>query len=136
MLHSGDTSTSLTRQWIRLSASLPCAKLCITSLDLLPIVLSLQGDRDMDWNEFNRELQNRVSDPGVRYCLGIVYERLLDVAKGQDMTGQAMLAMAETMSNLVKLNDVQEGRLQDLKKYVTGEHAGVELSSVPITNED
>jgi hypothetical protein len=90
----------------------------------------------MDWNEFNRELQNRVSDPGVRYCLGIVYERLLDVAKGQDMAGQCMLAMAETINNVIALNDVQEERLSDLRKHITGEYDGVELQSVPLTNED
>lgn len=90
----------------------------------------------VDWNEFNRQLQNRVSDPGTRYCLGIVYERLLDITKQVDMCATVVTAMAETMNNFVAMNEAFDERLKMLNKHVKGEVDGVELSSVPLTNDD
>lgn len=90
----------------------------------------------MDWNEFNRQLQNRVSDPGTRYCLGIVYERLLDVSKQVDMCSQIVNELANVMNNFVALNEVFDERLKTLNKHVHGVTDGVDLSSVPLTNDD
>jgi len=90
----------------------------------------------VSWNDFQRELQNRVSDSGTRYMLALMYERILELSKSQDAAGNCMVAMAETMGNIVKLNDVQESRLQDLRKQMLGEHDGVQLDSVPLLNED
>lgn len=90
----------------------------------------------MDWNEFNKHLQNRVSDPGVRYCLGIVYERLLDVAKQVDMCAEICTALAETMNNFVALNEQFDQRLKTLNKHVKGQVDGVELSSVSLNDDD
>lgn len=90
----------------------------------------------MDWNEFNRELQNRVSDPGLRYMLGMIYERLLDQAKQMDMCATVTTEMANTMQGFMQLNEVFDGRLRELKKHISGEADGVSLSSVPLTNDD
>jgi hypothetical protein len=90
----------------------------------------------MDWNEFNKQLQNRVSDPGVRYCLGIVYERLLDISKQMDMCASVTTEMAQVMNNFVALNEVFDSRLKELNKHVKGEVDGVSLESVPLTNDD
>lgn len=90
----------------------------------------------MDWNEFNKHLQNRVSDPGVRYCLGIVYERLLDIAKQTDMCSTVVGEMANVMNNFVALNEQFDGRLKELNKHVKGGVDGVSLESVPLTNDD
>lgn len=90
----------------------------------------------MDWNEYNRELQKRVSDPGVRYCLGIAYERLLDCAKQIDQNNQMLLMFAETMKDMISVTESQEQRIKSLRKTIRGETEGVSLSSVPITNED
>lgn len=89
----------------------------------------------MDWNSFNRELQNRVSDPGTRYCLGIVYERLLDVAKQQDMTSELINMLANTMNNFVALNEAQDAQLKAINKHIHGREQGVSVESVPITND-
>lgn len=89
----------------------------------------------MEWNEFNRELQNRVSDPGLRFILGMIYERVLDISKQQMQIGEALLGMAETMSNIVSLTDIQDERIKTVAKALSGERAGVELSSVPLTND-
>ena len=90
----------------------------------------------MDWNEFNRQLQNRVSDPGTRYCLGIIYERVLDMGKQLDMCSEVLTQMAETMNNFVALNEVFDDRLKQLNKHVRGQEKGVSVESVPLTNDD
>lgn len=90
----------------------------------------------MDWNEFNRHLQNRVSDPGTRYCLGIVYERILDLSKQMDMCASLCTEMASVMNNFVALNEQFDERLKALNKHVRGQEEGVSLESVPLTNDD
>lgn len=90
----------------------------------------------MDWMEFNRELQNRVSDPGLRYMLGMMYERQLDMAKQLDMCASVITGLVETVNNFVALNEAFDGRLKELNKHVRGEVDGVSLSSVPLTNDD
>jgi hypothetical protein len=89
----------------------------------------------MEWNEFNRELQNRVSDPGLRYMLGMVYERLLDLSKQQDHTSELMLMLTGTIKEFVTLNDAMDNKVKELNKIVKGEHDGVTLRSVPLTND-
>ena len=90
----------------------------------------------MDWNTFNKELQNRVSDGGVRYILGIIYERLLDVSKQNDQNAEVLLAMTEVVNNVVGYNEIIDARVQDLRKAIRGVSEGVELESVPLTNDD
>ena len=90
----------------------------------------------MDFNSFNRELQNRINDPGTRYCFGIVYERLLDIAKQVDQNNELLLAFAETMKDLINVNEHLDGRVKNLSKAVNGQRDGVSVESVPITNEE
>ena len=90
----------------------------------------------MDWNEWNRELQNRVSDPGVRYMLGIIYERLLDTTKQVDMAGQIMLELAGTVQSVVGISEHIDGQVKGLHRAVTGRVDGVSLESVPLTNDE
>jgi hypothetical protein len=88
----------------------------------------------MDWNEWNRQLQNRVSDPGTRYMLGLIYERLLDVSKQVDASNEIVLALAQTMNGLVGLNEIQDGRMKELRDLIQGQVSGVSVQSEPITN--
>jgi len=90
----------------------------------------------MDWNSFNRELQNRVSDPGVRYCLGLIYERLLDVTKQVDQNNELLLAFAETMQSLINVNERTDEKVRGLQRAVTGQRDGIAVESVPITNDN
>jgi len=89
----------------------------------------------MDWNEFNRNLENRVSDPGVRYMLGLMYERQLDNAKQLDMCTEIVRDLANTVGNVVGLHEILDDRLKALNKHVRGDMAGVDLRSVPLTND-
>lgn len=88
-----------------------------------------------DWNDFNRELQNRVSDPGLRFILGMMYERILDLAKQQDETGDVLLALASTMQNMMGLSEMMDGKLEQLKRVMQGDTDGVDVRSVPLINE-
>ena len=89
----------------------------------------------MDWNNFNRELQKRVSDPGLRYILGLIYERLLDTTKQVDANNELLLAFAETMKDVIEINEHIDNRVKGLTKMVTGRVDGVSVESEPITNE-
>jgi hypothetical protein len=90
----------------------------------------------MDWNEFNRELQKRVSDPGTRYCLGLIYERLLDLTKQNDQNSSLLLAFAETLKDFMKISEITDNQIKGLTRLVSGRVDGVSLESVPITNDD
>ena len=90
----------------------------------------------MDWNTFNKELQNRVSDPGVRFMLGIIYERLLDTTKQVDAAGGIMLELAETVQSVVGISEHIDSQVKGLRRTITGQVDGVSFESVPITNED
>jgi hypothetical protein len=90
----------------------------------------------MDWNDFNREMQKRVSDAGTRYCMGIIYERLLDACKQVDHNNELLLAFAQTMQAMVNVNEDLASKVRGLQKTVSGQRDGVSVESVPITNED
>jgi hypothetical protein len=90
----------------------------------------------MDWNEFNRELQNRVSDTGTRYILGLIYERLLDISKQTDVAGTVMLAMAQTIKASIEATDVVDDRVKQLSSLIKGRSDGVSVQSVPLNDED
>lgn len=90
----------------------------------------------MDWNEFNRQLQNRVSDPGVRYCLGIVYERLLDVCKQMDAAAEVVSECASMMQTFAAFSEAQDYKLKQLRNIIQARMDGVSVESEPLTNDD
>jgi hypothetical protein len=90
----------------------------------------------MDFNEFNKELQNRISDSGTRYILGLLYERQLDVARQVDANNEVLLALVQTIQNVVGLNEILDGRVQELNKLIHGRRSDAEFESVPLTNDD
>jgi hypothetical protein len=90
----------------------------------------------MDWNEWNRELQKRISDPGMRYMMGLIYERMLDLTKQVDANNELLLAFAETMKEFISLNEHLDNRVKGLTRMVTGRVDGVSVESVPITNDE
>ena len=90
----------------------------------------------MDWNDYNKELQNRVSDPGTRYMLGLVYERVLDMSKQMDMCATLCTEMAGVMNNFVAMNEAFDERLKALNKHVRGQVDGVDVFSVALINDD
>lgn len=89
----------------------------------------------MDWNEFNRQLQNRVNDPGLRFMLGMMYERQLDQAKQLDMCSEIINELARTVAGVVGLHEILDDRLKTLHNHVQGRDDGISVSSEPITND-
>jgi hypothetical protein len=89
----------------------------------------------MDWNDFNRQLQNRVNDPGLRYMLGMMYERQLDMGKQLDMCATLLGEFANTLNNFVGMNEALEGKMRDLHKYMSGQVDGVSVQSESLTND-
>ena len=90
----------------------------------------------MDWNTFNRELQNRVNDPNLRFILGLIYERLLDMGKHVDSNANVLLELVGTIQNVVGLSSVMDDRMKQLYRQVNGRDDGISVESVPITNDD
>jgi hypothetical protein len=90
----------------------------------------------MDWNGFNRELQNRVPDPGMRYILGLIYERVLDLSNQVDKCSEVTLGMAQALAAMVDMGESMSAQVRRLHQAVTGERDGVEVRSVPLTNEE
>jgi hypothetical protein len=90
----------------------------------------------MDWNGFNRELQNRVSDPGIRYILGLIYERVLDLSDQVEKSSEVTLGMAQALAAMVDMSESMTEQVRRLHRAVTGERDGVEVRSVPLTNEE
>ena len=90
----------------------------------------------MDWNTFNRELQNRVNDPNLRFILGLIYERLLDMGKHVDSIANVLLELVGTIQNVVGLSSVMDDRMKQLYRQVNGRDDGISVESVPITNDD
>jgi hypothetical protein len=89
----------------------------------------------MDWNDFNRQLQNRVSDPGTRYCFGVVYERLLDISKQMDAAASVVAEMANMMQTFSAFSEAQDAKLKQLRDAIEGRVDGVSVESEPITND-
>jgi glycine cleavage system H lipoate-binding protein len=87
------------------------------------------------WNEFNKELQNRVSDPGLRYMLGLMYERQLETVKQLDQANEVILMMTQTMQNMMGLSDILDGRINELRRTIQGDRDGISVESVPLINE-
>ena len=90
----------------------------------------------MDWNTFNKELQNRVDDPQLRYMLGMIYERLLDVAKQTDDNATILVETVGAFKNMVGLNEILDDRVKRLHDVVRGREKGVSVESVPLTNDE
>ena len=90
----------------------------------------------MDWNDFNRELQNRIDDPQLRYMLGLIYERLLDMGKHVDANSNVLLETVGAFQNMVGLNEILSNRVKTLHDTVKGRDMGVSVQSEPITNDE
>lgn len=90
----------------------------------------------MDWNDFNRELQNRVGDPKLRYMLGLMYERILDQSKQLDACAELITQLANAVQGTVGLHEVLDDRLKMLNRHITGRESGISVESEPLTNED
>jgi glycine cleavage system H lipoate-binding protein len=52
------------------------------------------------------------------------------------MNAELLLAFAETMKDVLSVNEQLDGRVTQLNKHITGRVEGVSVESEPITNDD
>lgn len=91
----------------------------------------------IDWNSFNRELEQRVEDPRLRYMLGLIYERMMEMAQIVDAQTDLMVSLAEKMEMIVELVGLEKDTnlKEALEKAAKGGMDGVSLQSESITDD-
>lgn len=80
------------------------------------------------FNEFQRELQKRNIDPQSAYMFTLIYERLAHMANEIEQTAKAVLAIANTVSGFVQLNEAMEKKLQHVARGMGAD--GIDVRSV------
>lgn len=89
----------------------------------------------LTFNQFQVELQKRGIDGHLAIVLTEMFAQQRELAEQLDQAMAILLALTQTVENFVGLNEAMSGRLADLTKRVAGEHDGVDLSSVPLRDE-
>src|SRR5262245_26971988 len=83
------------------------------------------------WNQFNKELQNRISDAQMRYMMGLLYEQQLHILTQFDEMTNLMITFANTLAkqNVMQQADqaILKQTFEKMKKVgLVSEHAVVE----------
>ena len=87
------------------------------------------------FNEFNKKLNKHVSDPGLRYLFGLMYERQVDLSQQNDMMAKVLLDMVTNVNAVVKMQGMQTQDIAGFQKMLKGEVNGVSVSSESIVDE-
>lgn len=66
------------------------------------------------FNEFQRELNKRISDPQVAYMFTMLYERFGQVLKEHEEMATMLVTFADQLSNFVALNEIQKKHIMDI----------------------
>lgn len=89
----------------------------------------------MTFNEFNKMLNERISDPQVRFVLAQMYEHVMAIATNVDACATVVTGLANTVGNMVDLHASTQGHVDQLKNMIEGRSKDFELRSVPITDD-
>lgn len=81
------------------------------------------------FNEFQRELNKRISDPQVAYMLTMLYERLGQVLQEHEEMAKMMVQFAEALAGFVQLNEIQKEHIMQIARRV-GMARDAEVKSV------
>lgn len=84
----------------------------------------------LSFNEFQRELRKRNIDGPIAVILTTMYEQIREQGEQLDQAAKLILELTNTVEGFVGLNEVMQGRVEQLSKRVAGEVDGVDLSSV------
>lgn len=87
------------------------------------------------FNDFNRELQRRISDPQARYMFGLMYERMVDLSNQNDQMARVLLDMVNNVNRVVQMQGLQGTDLTSLRKQINSEVAGVSVNSESIVDD-
>jgi citrate lyase beta subunit len=82
----------------------------------------------MTFNEFNRRLEKCHLDHDTKYLLSHMFEVQIESSKQLDTAANLIMALTETVSNFVNLNEAMEAKMKQLMRF--GETPGVEVHSV------
>lgn len=88
-----------------------------------------------DFNEFNRELERRISDPQLRFVLVMMYQHIMAMAAQVDACANVVSAMVDTVGNVVELHSATQQKVQQFHKIIRGERMGGQFNSVPLTDD-
>jgi hypothetical protein len=90
----------------------------------------------MDFNEFNRELERRISDPQLKYMLALQYQHIMAMAAQLDAMSKVVSEVVNSLQGVVGLHAATQGKVQDMARVMRGERMGEQFQSVPIGQED
>lgn len=80
------------------------------------------------FNEFQRELRKRDIPPNIAFMLTLVYERLAEVMKSQELLAKVAAELATNMQGLAELNEVNTKRVERLSRGLRED--GIDIASV------
>lgn len=87
------------------------------------------------FNQFQRELERRNIDPQSRFIFSELYSQQREMAKQIDAMANIIDQVVKTISNFTELHEATQGQVLQVKKALAGEVDGVELDSVPLTDD-
>jgi hypothetical protein len=80
------------------------------------------------FNEFQRELRKKDIPPNTAFMLTLVYERLAEVMKSQELLAKVCAELATNMKGLADLNEVNTKRMERLSRGLRED--GIDIASV------
>lgn len=86
----------------------------------------------LDFNGFQRLLQQRGIPENIAYVLTLLFERQQEVTKQVDMASKTMLELATTVGNVVELHAQTQQKIKDLSSF--GQDPLVSVKSEPVEN--
>jgi hypothetical protein len=88
----------------------------------------------MNFNAFQRELANRGIDGPLAIMLTTMWEQILELTKQGDEGAKVMLALAESMENVVGLHEHLKGDIEAVRKRLGADDEM--LHSVPLRDDN
>lgn len=88
----------------------------------------------MTFNEFQKELNKRISDPQVVYMLTFMFEQLVNLQQQQEQVGTVLVQFADQLSSFVSLHERTQEGLQKILRG--GRPDGVEVMSAALDDPD
>lgn len=86
------------------------------------------------FNEFNREIQKRISDPEVRFILLAQFEMIQHLSKEMNEFASLLLNLANQQQRFAELNAATQEQLKQLSRRGTPD--GISIVSEPIDPEE
>jgi hypothetical protein len=82
----------------------------------------------MTFNEFNKELTNRIQDPNIRWFFAYMFEVLVSHNTQMDEMAGLLLNLAEQQSKFAEFNAITQEKLKRVERR--GRPDGIEVESV------